>query len=426
VVEACLEQILVKSLHVRFRTAFKLIVIRRVSAKNKLKHCARAVLDIHTSVKFVAKESLTSPILISLATTHHLATRHRTRQILKSASGMLSRCPTRVLRAFTASVQPKQGYARHPGDPNKIPYEKIVPKLDKWRKHWTMGMKRKIEIEGKPEPTARRNIGQWDEVAELNCFKKRLGIEMENDLLEAVFAVDPSQSLLFSSPKTHTELCSLGEDFTYRFLQHYTSISLSDAPEDCQQSVIDYLRDPSTLSHLAAHLGYDDLVRSPIYPIPEGILADVFHASIGAISLQHPVVAGRFLIDFLIPQLVGKDILHDIWKPTDPMSLLVEELKARSMSAPEARLISQTGINTVMPMFVVGLYSGRDFLANSGAESVALAEVDAAKIVLRKFYRLEECGKTLMMGRRVTEDFVTKLYKGLLAEDGDLKVALSG
>lgn len=336
-----------------------------------------------------------------------------------------SQTPVVILRAATSSVQPKHGYGRRAGHPDKKSYEEMIIRPPRWKKHWAMGLKRKAEVEGEPEPTARRNIGVWNEEAEMNCFKIRLGIDMENTLLEAVFAADPSQPAPTSSPKSYHELCSVGEDFSKRFVQHYVSIALSKSPSDCQQSVINYLLKPSNLAHLATNLGYDDLVRSPIYPVPHNILADTFCASIGAISLQNPISCGRYILDFIIPQLVGKDILHDIWKPEDPMSLLVNELNSRSMPAPEARLVSQTGINTVTPMYIVALYSGQEFLCKSGAESIVLAEADAAKIALRKFYDIEECGKSLMMGNRVNEDFLAKLFQPLLVDD-DLKIGVNG
>ena len=166
------------------------------------------------------------------------------------------------------------------------------------------------------------------------------------------------------------------------------------------------------------------MVKSPVYPLTDDLLVSSFYACLAAISqADGPVVAGRLLLDFVVPQLVGKDILHDIWKPKDPMNLLIEELRKRSLEPPEARLVHEVGVNTVMPCFVVALFCDKEFLAESGAESVVLAEIDAAKIALRKMFKIEETGKSLLMGVRIDEEFLYKLFTPFVGEES-LKISL--
>lgn len=322
---------------------------------------------------------------------------------------MFIRSACRFVQSTSAVTQhAKRAYVRHAGDPNKKPYAALVTRPPRWKRMWALALQRKAEIEGEPEPVARRDVGQWDEIAEMNCFKVRLGIQMDNSLLEAVFNADLSQT---TSAKSHNELVETGRNFTKSFAQQYVSLSISKSPDTCKIAVVDYLLNSENLSYLASNLGYDDLIRSPTYPIPDEVLADSFYASVGAME---PLEAGHFLLDFLIPQLVGKDILHDVWQPSDPMSLLISELCAKSMEMPRARLVDQTGVNTVLPTFVVALYSGEKYLARSSAETIVLAETDAAKIALRRMYGLEETGKSLMMGQRVDEQFLRDLFEPLV------------
>lgn len=320
--------------------------------------------------------------------------------------------------ASAVTQQAKCAYVRHAGDPNKKPYAALITRPPRWKRMWALALQRKAEIEGEPEPVARRDVGQWNESAEMNCFKVRLGIDLDNSLLEAVFNADSSQT---TSTKSHTELVETGKSFAKHFTQQYVSLSISKSPATCQSAVVDYLLNPENLSYLASNLGYNDLVHSPTYPIPHEVLANSFYASIGAME---PLAAGHFLFDFLVPQLVGKDILHDVWQPSDPMALLTSELLARSMEAPRARLVDQTGINTVLPTFVVALYSGEKYLAQSGAETIVLAETDAAKIALRCLYGLEESGKSLMMGQRVDKQFLRDLFEPLVDTEAEISAGV--
>ena len=127
------------------------------------------------------------------------------------------------------------------------------------------------------------------------------------------------------------------------------------------------------------------------------------------------MAAGRFLLDFVVPCLHGKDILDDIWKPTDPMLLLTNEMRLRSKALPEARLSKQSGINTVLPVFYVALFSDAEFLAESAGESIPLAETDAARQALKKLYNIHPNSAVLPMGMTVDNEFLKKLFEPLLA-----------
>jgi len=287
-------------------------------------------------------------------------------------------------------------------------------------KHWAWALRRKAEIEGEPEPVARRDTNPWNEDVELNCFKIRLNLDVNISTLKTVFAADPSNQP--KSPESRSELIHSGESFAKAFIENYVDVLLSKAPEDCKIAVVKYLMDASNLAFIASNLAYGDMINSPIYPVPNELLVDSFYASVGAIIMcKDSMVAGEFLLDFVVPQLVGKDILHDLWNPKDPMSILVKELKLRSMQEPEARLVAQSGINTVLPVYIVALYSDRKFLAKSGGESIIRAETDAARIVLRKLYDIEEVGKTPIVRKLITSKFLSELFAPFKNDDEVLK-----
>jgi len=172
---------------------------------------------------------------------------------------------------------------------------------------------------------------------------------------------------------------------------------------------------------LSIILGYNkiycfkDLLQTITFPPDDKTLANCFLAVLQVININEgPIAAGRFLLDFVIPCLNGKDILDDVWKPNDPMLLLMNEMRQRNKSLPEARLSKQSGINTVLPLFYVALFSDTEFLAESAGESIPLAETDAAKQALKQLYNIHPNSAALPMGMSIDEEFLKKLFKPLL------------
>ena len=154
------------------------------------------------------------------------------------------------------------------------------------------------------------------------------------------------------------------------------------------------------------------------FPPSDETISACFFAVLEVINISEgPVSAGRFLLDFLIPTINGKDILDDIWMPTDPMKLLAEEMELRKMPLPEARLTKQSGINTVLPVFFVALFSGQKMLSHSGGESISLAETDAAKIALKRLYRIHPSDSPIPMGVSVSNEFLKQLFEPLLKKN---------
>ena len=248
-----------------------------------------------------------------------------------------------------------------------------------------------------------------------------MGIDdVADNVLTAALTEPVSESSDFFD--NYTGLLCNGRQFIKEFLTHYLELALPLLPMEGRLSIISYLVDAENIAKVAYNLGYEDLLQCKHFPPDETVLSDSFKASIGGILMsQGTLAASRFILDFIIPQLVGKDIVHDIWKPIDPMSLLTAELKKQSLPLPVARLSRQSGVRTVTPLFFVCLYSGETFLAESGAESVPLAEEDAAKIALKRLYKIDPVHNPLEMGVRVNADFLSKLFGPLLTDKKFIK-----
>lgn len=79
------------------------------------------------------------------------------------------------------------------------------------------------------------------------------------------------------------------------------------------------------------------------------------------ISLQNEKRAEMFVADFIIPQLVAKDI-NELWTIHNPMGLLVALLKAEGRGEPEPRLLWSSAKNTIMAVHLVGIYSDKKLI----------------------------------------------------------------
>lgn len=69
----------------------------------------------------------------------------------------------------------------------------------------------------------------------------------------------------------------------------------------------------------------------------------------------------KFLIDFVLSYLQSIDIM-DIWKIDQPESLLEQILAANEINGFEYRLLRETGVNTILPSYLIGIYCNKNLL----------------------------------------------------------------
>ncbi|KAM9317522.1 large ribosomal subunit protein mL44 [Pholidichthys leucotaenia] len=279
-----------------------------------------------------------------------------------------------------------------------------VREKKRWMKAYTYLMAKKLKIEGPPPPTPRSQQPRWDYHAEVQAFSARLHESFSLDLLKTAFVnpcylraeqerrkglgVDAETTAL--ALEDNKELTKKGETFTASFLSGFCRMSFPSLPGDGVESIVAHLTSLALVAHVARNLGIEDLTMSAEFPVPDDVLHSTFMAVIGALQESSgPQRAGLFLRDFLVTQLIGKD-LFDMWTVVNPMGLLVEELTKQNVPLPEPRLIRAAGASTVLPLYFVGLYSDKKLLAQGPGETLAAAEDEAARVALRKFYGCTE------------------------------------
>lgn len=279
-----------------------------------------------------------------------------------------------------------------------------VREKKRWMKAQAYLMARKLKIEGPPPPKPRSQQPNWDYHAEVQAFSVRLHENFSTELLKTAFVnpcylqaeqerrkclgVDSEATALVL--KDNIQLSEKGAGFTKSFLTDWCRASFPSLPSEGLESIVGHLAGLTVVAHVAKNLGIEDLTMSAEYPVPDEVLYNTFMAVMGALQESSGAErAGFFLRDFLVTQLIGRD-LFDMWTVVDPMGLLAEELTKRQVPLPEPRLIRSAGASTVLPLYFVGLYSDKKLLAQGPGETLIAAEEEASRVALRKIYGYTE------------------------------------
>ncbi|KAG8035496.1 hypothetical protein G9C98_006942 [Cotesia typhae] len=93
----------------------------------------------------------------------------------------------------------------------------------------------------------------------------------------------------------------------------------------------------------------------------------------------------KFIRDFLITILAEKD-LNEIFCPENPLEILNQILTNEGKEHVEPRLIAQSGVNTLVPVYRVGLYSNKQLISSGTESTIEDAIKVAALIALSKMF----------------------------------------
>ncbi|NWR83704.1 RM44 protein, partial [Furnarius figulus] len=270
------------------------------------------------------------------------------------------------------------------------------------KKRW---LRAYLEMQRLQAPPQRRSEQpNWDYHAEIQAFSHRLREDFSLELLKTAF-VNPCyiageeerrRALGLSGPaaalalRPNSGLAEQGLRFARAHLGRAFERRYPRLPPPAVRALRDFLTGRDLLAFVARNLALQDLALCRDFPAPPEVLHRTFLAVVGALlESSGPERTGVFVRDFLIPQLIGKD-LFEIWEVVNPMGLLVEELAKRNISAPEPRITRQLGVSTVLPVYFVGLYCDKKILAEGPGETLLAAEEEAARVALRKLYGYTE------------------------------------
>lgn len=105
------------------------------------------------------------------------------------------------------------------------------------------------------------------------------------------------------------------------------------------------------------------------YPPSEETLKTAFEAVVGALEESSgEEKVSKFVVDFVASHLCGKDI-HEFWEVQKPWHMLLDLTRAEGKVL-EPRLLRESGRNTLLSVFVVGIYDENKKLLGTGEENI--------------------------------------------------------
>jgi len=301
------------------------------------------------------------------------------------------------LRVF--AVLPRQLLKPSPSPPIGLRY------IKKWVRPTLLvlrGRKKVEEIKYPKPPTPRHAFSDWNYNSEIYAFAKRLNEEFDDSLLRQALT---EKSYVIKEMKRQEEVgldtsVAKFKDNSYMALegmvilrntiQSYLSRELPLLPKVGVESVCNYLVSEPVLAHVSSHIGTKDLILCDEYPPSDATFANTFQAIVSALEKSSGKSrAEKFILDFVVTQLSGKDI-NEVWDIPKPWTMLTNILGEKGDIC-EPRLIRESGRNSVTAVFVIGIYNVKKDLIGTGiGETLDIAQEMAARDALKGLFGTKE------------------------------------
>ncbi|KAK0088548.1 hypothetical protein PV325_011609 [Microctonus aethiopoides] len=257
--------------------------------------------------------------------------------------------------------------------------------------------KKKLPVPSEPP---RSSFTDWNYEAEVFAFNERLRekfvielltkalthrsyVSQEKQKQREVGIEDPELDI-----EDNSEFIEIGKILTSKIIETYLSLALPRAPEECILALHDYLLSNQMLARSSSFIGTKDIILTEEYPPTEETMANTFLALVAALSESvDEVHAGIFVRDFLIASLAEKD-LSEIWNPENPVQILNDILIKDGREPVEPRIITQSGISTLIPVYRIGLYSNKEYISSATEDNVNDAIKAAALNALHNIFNI--------------------------------------
>jgi dsRNA-specific ribonuclease len=178
------------------------------------------------------------------------------------------------------------------------------------------------------------------------------------DVLSEASEPHPSREEAVEGNADNSEFIDNGE---HRIVWQLSSIlrhRWPKAPEEFIQAVVQRLTDPFLLVTAAERLGLHQLIRTAEFPPTPETSSDALKALVGALNTNR---VHSFVCDFILPSI--SDItLEDALPFREPLPILEDYLKANGVKEVEARLLHSSGVDSFMPLYVVGIFADKEIV----------------------------------------------------------------
>lgn len=282
--------------------------------------------------------------------------------------------------------------------------------LNRGYKRWVsptlMTLKRKRD-KMEVKPSHRNTYAEWNYKAEVFAFSKRLGEEFNDSLLRRaltqrsylIMEEEKQKAVGIEEPKLkledNEEFSEQGEKFMKNYIQRYLRTTLPRFPEEGICALVNYLLCQETLSDICFHMGTSELILCSDFPVEKTTLSNVLKALVFAlVQSSGEERATLFIRDLVITYLAGKDV-NVIWQINNPEQVLSKILQHEGKSQAEPRIIGESGRNTILANFQIGLYCDKQLIGIGFGESIDIAKEMAARDVLKRLFQTTDRDKPI-------------------------------
>ncbi|KAI6190404.1 Ribosomal protein L44, mitochondrial [Aphelenchoides bicaudatus] len=268
-----------------------------------------------------------------------------------------------------------------------------------WERNYLKDLYHRRQLIGADPLISRSAYPNWNYPSEISALKHRIDVpEFDTkllvqtltnpsffdraDVLGEASGAQPSREETIEGNENNTEFIDSGE---HRMAWQLSSIlrhRWPKAPEEFIQIVVEKLLDPSLLVTAAEHLSIQHLVRTSEFPPSVETKVDALKALVGALS---PKRVHSFICEFILPP-ISNFTLEDVMPFREPLPILEDYLKAEGVEEVEPRLLHSSGVDSFMPLYVVGIFADKELVGQSPGERLSIAVDLAAQDSLLKVW----------------------------------------
>ncbi|CAG5077234.1 Similar to MRPL44: 39S ribosomal protein L44 [Cotesia congregata] len=252
--------------------------------------------------------------------------------------------------------------------------------IRRWYGPFLREVTRRKEKAGPQKEQPRSGFLEWNFESEIYAFNQRLSEKFNLEILSQAFThnsyilqeerkqrevgIDDPQLNLYDN----RSLIQNGKALTEKTVEAYLGFAMPRTPTECIRAFKEYL------------------LSEEEYPPSNETLANTFYALVGALAKStNEIHTAKFIRDFLITTLAEKD-LNEIFCPENPLEILNQILTNEGKEHVEPRILAQSGVNTLMPVYRIGLYSNKQLISSGTESTIEDAIKVAALIALSKMF----------------------------------------
>ncbi|XP_044593627.1 39S ribosomal protein L44, mitochondrial [Cotesia glomerata] len=270
--------------------------------------------------------------------------------------------------------------------------------IRRWYGPFLREVTRRKEKAGPQKEQPRSGFLEWNFESEIYAFNQRLSEKFNLEYLSQAFThnsyilqeerkqrevgIDDPQLNLYDN----RSFIQNGKALTEKTVEAYLGFAMPRTPTECIRAFKEYLLSEEVLANRALLLGSKDIILAEEYPPSNETLANTFYALVGALAKStNEIHTAKFIRDFLITTLAEKD-LNEIFCPENPLEILNQILTNEGKEHVEPRIIAQSGVSTLVPVYRIGLYSNEQLISSGTESTIEDAIKVAALIALSKMF----------------------------------------